>query len=191
MSLPTAICRLFGVSAAGVVLALWGPAWAQGDPAVQKPIVKAVRAGDNEQVRQALAKGDNANLADQGRPLLILATSAGSAAVVDTLIKAGAAVEATDNDGYTALIRAAERGDVDIVALLLKRNARPDAQNRQGVSALMFAARAGNVEIVRLLLAGKADPNLADFNGRTAMGFAHQSGRTAIELMLRKAGGRG
>jgi len=172
-------------------LAAAAPAMAQIDHMSLKPIVKAVREGNDDKVRQALMRGDNPNQTDQGKPLVVAATLGGSSAVVESLLKAGAVVDATDGEGYTSLIRAAERGDIDIVELLLKRNARPNAQTRQGVSALMVAARAGNAEIVRLLLDKKADPNLADFTGRSAMIYARQAGRASIEPMLRKAGGRG
>ena len=47
------------------------PAWAQFDTMTQKPIVKAVRDGDEEKVRQALLKGENPNQIDaSGRPSL-------------------------------------------------------------------------------------------------------------------------
>lgn len=182
--------ELLASAVAGAMVAAGRPALAQMDLMTLKPIVKAVREGDDEKVRQALLKGESPNQTDQGRPLIMVAAMGGSLAVVESLLKAGAVVEATDGDGYTSLIRAAGRGDADIVGLLLKRNARPDAQNRQGVSALMFAARAGNAEVVRILLSKKADPNLADFTGRTAMTYARQAGRASIEPMLRKAGGR-
>ena len=190
MSVPMRRRELLASVVAGTMVATAAPAMAQVDLYTLKPIVKAVRDGDDEKVRQALMKGENPNQTDLGKPLLMVATLAGNLAVAESLLKAGAVVDATDSDGYTALIRAAERGDADIVDLLLKRNAKPNAQNRQGVSAMMFAARSGNAEIVRILLSKRADPNLADFTGRTAMTYAHQAGRASIEPMLRKAGGR-
>ena len=112
------------------------PALAQVDVLELKPIVKAVREGDEERVRQALLKGENPNQNDtNGRPLLMIAVMAGQIGVVETLLKGGAIPDTTDRDGYTSLIRAAEKGDVDIVEILLKRNARPSAQSRQGVTA--------------------------------------------------------
>ena len=56
-----------------------------------KPIVKAVREGDEEKVRQALLKGENPNQSDcSGQPLLMVAVMAGQIAVVETLLKGGA-----------------------------------------------------------------------------------------------------
>ncbi len=165
-----------------------GAALAQGD-LFAKPIAIAVRDGDEDKVRQMLLKGENANQDAGGQPLLMLAVQNGQVGIAEILLKAGAAPDGTDREGYTSLIRAAERGDVDIVDMLLKRRAKPSAQTRHGVTALMVASRLGHAEVVRLLLAGKADPNIADFTGRTALTYARQSGRATIEGMLRKAGG--
>ena len=119
-----------------------GMAQAQ-DMFAAKPIVNAVREGDEEKVRQALLKGENPNQNDtSGRPLLMVAVMGGQIAVVETLLKGGAAVDATDREGYTALFQAAQRGDSELVDILLKRNAKPNLQNRQGVTALMVASRA-------------------------------------------------
>ena len=156
-----------------------------------KPIVKAVREGDEEKVRQALLKGENPNQNDtSGQPLLMIAVIAGQVAVAETLIKGGAIVDAIDREGFTSLFHAAQRGDGELVDILLKRNAKPNVQNRQGVTALMVASQAGCTDIVRALLARKADPDTADFTGRTAVAYARQSGHSTIEAMLRKAGGR-
>ncbi len=183
------IRRTFLAMAACLVPA--GPALAQIESMTVKPIVKAVRDGDEEKVRQSLFKGENPNQADtNGRPLLMVSVLAGQIAVAETLLKGGAVVDATDREGYTSLIRAAERGDVDLVELLLKRNAKPNAQTRQGTTALMVASRLGFAEVVRVLLEKKANPNTPDFTGRTALTFARQSGRTTIEALLRKAGGK-
>jgi ankyrin repeat protein len=176
-----------------LALALVAPAGMASaqDLLVLKPIVKAVREGDEEKVRQALLKGENPNQIDtSGQPLLMVAAAAGQIAVAETLLKGGAIVDVTDREGHTPLFLAAQRGDGELVDMLLKRNAKPNLQTRQGVTALMVASRAGYTEIVGALLAKKADPNTADFTGRTAVAYARQAGRGTVEAMLRKAGGR-
>ena len=78
-----------------------GAAMAQ-DLFVLKPIVKAVREGDEEKVRQALLKGESPNQGDAaGQPLLVVAVMAGQTAVVETLLKGGALVDAPDKEGST------------------------------------------------------------------------------------------
>lgn len=182
------IRRMFLLSA---LMAPAGTAYAQFDALTLKPIVKAVREGDDEKVRQAILKGESPNQMDTSfQPLLMVAVMNGQLAVVETLLKGRAVVDAVDRDGYTSMIRAAERGDVDIVDLLLKYNAKPDAQTKQGQTALMVASRLGYAEIVRLLIDRKADPDKPDFTGRTAFDFARQGNRTTIEALLRKGSKR-
>jgi ankyrin repeat protein len=156
-----------------------------------KQIVRAVMEGDEEKVRQALLKHESPNqTANNGQPLLIVATRAGHVPVVETLLKGGAQPDAVDLEGYSALMRASEKGDVDIVEILLRRNASTRTQNRQGQTALMIAAGRGYAEIVKLLLDKKADPNSRDFTGRTALTYAKQANRGSIEAALRRAGGK-
>ena len=58
-----------------LALALAAPGMASAqDLFIAKPIVKAVREGDEEKVRQALLKGENPNQIDtSGQPLLMIA----------------------------------------------------------------------------------------------------------------------
>src|SRR5260221_9618650 len=103
---------LFAVALAGAA----GPALAQFDTLTQKPIVKAVREGDEEKVRQALLKGENPNQSEaSGQPLLMVAVMAGQIAVVETLLKGGAGLDATERDGYTPPLRAAQKSHVHIL----------------------------------------------------------------------------
>ena len=123
------------------------PALAQIEGLTLKPIVKAVREGDEEKVRSALLKGESPNQIDtSGQPLLMVAVVAGHIAVVETLLKGGAIPDTLDKEGYTSMIRAAERGDVDLVEILLAKNAKVDKQTRQGATALSIAARRGYAE---------------------------------------------
>jgi hypothetical protein len=153
-----------------------------------KPIVKAVREGDDEKVRQALLRGQSQPERFQRTALLMIAVMDGRSPWSDAL-KGGAVADAPTRQLHLAdsCCRAWRRRHC---RLLLKRNAKPSVQTRQGVTPLMVAARLGHAEIVRLLLERKADPNVPDFTGRTALTYARQGNRTTIEAMLRKAGGR-
>jgi ankyrin repeat protein len=169
------------------------PARAQLDILLTRPLATAVEKGDYAGVRQYLLKGESPNQIDaQRQPLLVVAASRGYVEIAEALIKAGAVIDATDQEGRTALIRAAERGDPEMAQMLLKYPVRVNAQDRQGISAMMMAARNGTGEIVRALLAKKADPNLADYTGRTAMVYARESRRGAgVVDILKRAGGKG
>src|SRR4029079_8519057 len=88
-----------------------------------------------------------------------LASRSGSAAVVQSLIKAGAAINARTNPGgVTPLHLAAASGNAETVALLLDKGA--DVNVREGEyeqTPLIFAASLDRVEVVKLLLKRGAD----------------------------------
>jgi len=75
--------------------------------------------------------------------------------MVDTLLKAGADVNAKCNDQRTPLHIAAQKDNVDMVNRLLKAGADVNAENSQQMTPLNFAVYAGYINIVRILLATK------------------------------------
>src|SRR3989337_2314244 len=88
---------------APAILVGMGPARAQIEGFTLKPIVKAVREGDEEKVRSALLKGESPNQTDNnGQPLLMVAVVGGQIPVVETLLKGGAAVDGAAREGSTS-----------------------------------------------------------------------------------------
>ncbi len=69
----------------------------------------------------------------------------------NSLLNAGALVDAADKDGNTALILAATEGRKEVVRLLLARNANLRARDKNGWTAAMWAASLRNREISGLL----------------------------------------
>jgi hypothetical protein len=67
------------------------------------------------------------------------AAKKGDTSRVEALLKAGADIEAKDNDGRTALMLAAQYGRVDTVRLLLAKGAHADARDKRGWNACMLA----------------------------------------------------
>ncbi len=59
---------------------------------------------------------------------------------MDLLLKAGAKIEETSSNGWTALIFAAIRGKDDCIDILLKAGAKIDGTDNDGGTALMNAA---------------------------------------------------
>jgi ankyrin repeat protein len=105
-------------------------------------------------------------------------------AVVRSLIRAGADVNAPDANGESPLIRAVLLGDNELVGLLLENKASPNAKSSEGFTPLHVAIGFQKPkEMVELLLANKADPNATDRFGRTPLDYV-KSGTS-----LRTSGG--
>ena len=86
---------------------------------------------------------------------------------------AGAAVDAADQNGWTALMSACENGHEGAARLLLTAGAAVDAATQKGVTALMAACLGGHEGAARLLLEEGA-----------AVDAARQDGVTALRLSL-------
>jgi hypothetical protein len=98
------------------------------------------------------------NLAAKGsrEDKLISAVKNGDLKNVETLIAAGAGLEARDNGDRTALMRAAEKGYSDIVRILIKSGADVNARDKFDWTPLFMAADKGHTDIVRILMAAGA-----------------------------------
>ena len=83
---------------------------------------------------------------------LIRACGRGDEDLVAQLLAAGADVNATGDDGYTALYAASYNEHTEIVAQLLAAGADVNATN-SGFTALFMASQKGHTEIVAQLLA--------------------------------------
>ena len=89
---------------------------------------------------------------------LFLAAQNGSAAMVETLLEAGADANATMGTGTTPLMLAASSGSADAVTALIDNGADPNAEEtRYGQTPLMFATALNRVEVMTALLEGGAD----------------------------------
>ncbi|SMF54237.1 Ankyrin repeat [Tistlia consotensis] len=120
--------------------------------------------------------------------LLFDAAGRGCLAEAETLVEAGAAIEARDRFGNTPLLIAARMGHEDLVAYLLGQHAAVGQTNLAGSSALLRAVLAGRRKVVELLLSAGADPNLANKQGVTPLDAATFSGEARLVKILLAAG---
>jgi len=88
---------------------------------------------------------------------LLRASREGNTAEVRSLLDAGAEVNATDDDGFTALIWALTAGSPEVVRLLIYSGADVNAQDNYGITALIAASQYGHTDISKLLIEGGAD----------------------------------
>ncbi|HEV3468426.1 MAG TPA: ankyrin repeat domain-containing protein [Pyrinomonadaceae bacterium] len=115
------------------------------------------------------------------------AVNAGDAALVKSLLAAGASPNAAGYNGRTVLMRAASSGRAEVVRALLDAGADVDAKKEDGATALVLAVFFGHAEIVRLLLAAGADPSAPTPQGVPLFEWAEAAGFEEVAGLLRSA----
>jgi len=148
-------------------------------------LAQRASAGDEESVENFLAIGYSADTADQGVPILILATRNGHRKVIDLLMDHKADVNVISADrGNTALMEAAVRGDEHCVRRFLEGGANPDLPSKSGQTALMLAVGEGHKHVVKAILAYRPNIAVQDQLGMTAKKYAELFRHEEILAML-------
>lgn len=126
----------------------------------------------------ALRAGANPSaVSASGSPaLLFTATSLYRTLPLQTLLDAGAAIDATNTMGQTALMLAVIGGSSDNARMLVDRGASVGMRDVVGGTALMRAARYGDHSTIEMLLAAGADPEAVDKLGLRALHWASLRG---------------
>lgn len=109
-------------------------------------------------------------------------------AKIQSLIRAGADVQAANQYGVTPLSLACTNGNAAAVELLLKAGADPNTTLPGGETALMTASRTGNLATVKALLARGADVAAKERRGQTAIMWAAAEGHAEVVQTLIGAG---
>lgn len=99
------------------------------------------------------------------------------------LLKAGATVDAVDDDGATPLSLAAASNNTELIKILLDAKANIEARNNQGNTPLLIAAEQGHLNAVKLLLEKGANPIAINNNGISPISITPN---TEILNLLRK-----
>ena len=117
-----------------------------------------------------------------GWTALHLAAHFGQREAVETLLAAGASVQARSQNGMsnTPLHAAMPGGKLEVVEALLANGAEVNARQEGGFTALHEAASQGSAPLVRLLLARGADPVLPTEAGKTARELAREQGHADL-----------
>src|SRR5262249_55586025 len=137
----------FVLAALLVVTLVPAPARAQ---ALYEAFIRAVETDNVDRVREMLARGVDPNIVDpHGEPVLVGAARGGWERTVDTLLAAGAKVDAANAFGDRPIMVAALNGHLSIVKTLFRRGATLDTP---GWTPLIYAATNGQTEVVRYLL---------------------------------------
>ena len=125
-----------------------------------------------------LRGGANANFADvNGNTPLIVVSSQGNLAAMQSLTAYKANVNAANKNGMTPLLYAIKGGYTDAARLLLSRyDTDINKANKKGQTPLFYAAYYGNTTIAQDLLELGADYNKADVNGVTPLVAAKSKG---------------
>ncbi|CAE7214956.1 SLC35F6 [Symbiodinium natans] len=100
---------------------------------------------------------------------LHLAAKRGRLEVMEVLLKAGASIDAADQNGRTGLMVAAASGQHAAILWLLCHRAAADCMTHYGYTALHYAALVPRPEVVHALLEGRASSNVVDREGRSAL----------------------
>ena len=119
---------------------------------------------------------------------LIIAAQKGQDLIVQTLLKAGANVEAVSDNGLTASMWASVNGHNSVVQTLLKAGANVETVDRFGWTALMHASVHGRDSVVQTLLKAGANVGAVDQDGWTALTYASINGRNSVVQTLKAAG---
>lgn len=115
---------------------------------------------------------------------LLVAAEKGRVTEVDSLLNAGAEVNATTWDGVTPLMYASEAGNIELVNLLINNGADLNAQPWSHISALLSAVIAGHAYVADTLICRGADINARNADMVTPLMYASWYGDFTITDML-------
>jgi ankyrin repeat protein len=105
-----------------------------------------------EVAKRLLLDGCDPSSRWDGAPCILIAVKSGAADVLRLLLDAGAAVDATDRERYTALMWAVIMCDCGSVRVLLHHGADPEVANHAGLKATDYARIWNRQEIAPLLV---------------------------------------
>ncbi len=157
-------------------------------PYINDMLIRASLGGHNETIELLLAQeNSDVHYRDRSfnnRTALMAACCGSSKKTITLLLRQGATINQTDDNGDTPLTLACTHNSSDVVETLVVHGAIVDHTNLQGYSALMLACTEGNDEVVKLLLDYNADVTLRHPQHGTALDIAKVHGHTEVAALL-------
>ena len=151
----------------------------------QKALTNAIVAGDNYDVKIALAVGADPNYSDGWTPLHY-ASENGHADIVNVLLENGVEVDATDEYGETPLFRASRNGFIEVLNALLNEGADFNVTTEYGDTPLHHASLNGHTKVVEELLERGAEVDAIGMDNKTPEDLAEENRQTKIVELLQK-----
>ena len=139
-------------------------------PGGETVLMTAARTGATDVVELLLGKGADVHATEgwRGQTALMWAAAQNQSTSAEALIRAGAALDARSEGGFTPLLFSAREGHIEALHVLLEAGADPDDTLPNGTNALVLATYNAHYDLVQVLLGAGADPNAAD-QGWTAL----------------------
>lgn len=137
------------------------------------PIITAARNIQVEIIGKLISAHADVNVVggdDGDTALIIVAKKIASLEPLKQLLEAGAAIDATNNNGDTALISAASSGDDEFVSFLLAKGADVLHTNNQGINAMQAASENDNPGDTLNILIKYVSTILSGINSRVQAG---------------------
>ena len=156
----------------------------------EDPLVNAAFQDDLNAVKQLVMTSPDVNVSDKAtdQTALAYATENGNREMVETLLAAGANINARSRDGQTSLMYLSKKADQDFVRLLLAAGADVNARDHGGETALLKAATSCSLAVIQELISYGANMYAENNDGTTALMRAAENGDPQITIRLLKAG---
>lgn len=138
-----------------------------------KEILKAIRKGKTQKLKQYIEEGLDVNGLYKDRKLLNYAVRKGEYEVCELLIESGAYVNKF-HDNQTPLIQSVHSYRPEIMELLIAFGADPDLADSKGNTALTHAVLKGELELVRVLFESGASRKIKNNKGRTPFHYVNR-----------------
>ena len=154
-------------------------------------VAAMIRSGQGELVDYALRVAPSL-MGERfaGRTLLNVASAAGSLALVEVLLGAGADPNSAGSSHPPLYDAANESGTADVVRALIRAGAEVNSRSVAKLcTPLHMAARRGNIAVAEALLDSGAEINARDKSGDTPLKRARNCKKAAVARLLELRGG--